>query len=135
AAAAVDANALTVLDARGCGPGADDRGKTKLPRHDGGVAHRAADVGHRARDLLEDRCPGRIGDLADQNVALAYARDLLHRPHDARRTLDDAARGGKPAQLAAPRIARGVEPPVQALARDAPEHHDRRIVDHVGDGT
>src|SRR2546430_10437221 len=57
----------------------------------------------------------------------------LHRPHDARRSLDDAARGGKPAQLTAPRIARGAQPPVQALARDAPEHHDRRIVDHVGD--
>src|SRR5437588_11603980 len=132
---AVDADALTVLDPRGRGPRAHHRGKTELPGHDGGVAHRAADVGYRARDLLEDRRPRRIGDLADEDVTLAHPADLLHRLHDARRTLDDTARGGKPAELAARHIARGAQPPIQALARDPPEHHDRRIVDHVADRT
>src|SRR5207302_1855934 len=70
---AVDADALTVLDPRGRGPRAHHRGKTELPGHDGGVAHRAADVGYRACDLLEDRRPGRIGDLADEDVALAHS--------------------------------------------------------------
>ena len=53
------------------------------------------------RDLLEDRRPGRVGDLADEDVALLQARDLLDRLHDARRAFDDAARGGEAADLVA----------------------------------
>src|SRR3979490_2115722 len=37
--------------------------------------------------------------------------------------------------LEAVRIAAGAQPGVEALARDAPEHDDRRIVDHVGNRT
>src|SRR4029077_11430406 len=119
---AVNADALAILDARGGGPGADDGGQSELARDDRGVAHRAANVGYRTGDLLEDRRPGRVGDLADENVPLAHAHDLLHRLHHARRALGHAAGGGIAADLAARTLPRGAQPGVQTLARDAPEH-------------
>src|SRR5262245_57798600 len=103
AAPAVDADTLTILDARRGVAGADHRGQSELARHDRCMAHRAADVRHRAGDLRKDGCPGRIGDLADENVALLQLRNLLDRLHDAGRPLDDTVRGRETLDLVAGR--------------------------------
>src|SRR5580692_642554 len=91
AAAAIDTDTLTVLDTCRAVAGTDDCGEAVLARDDGGVAHRAADIGHCPGDLVEDRRPGGIGNLANQNVPLFEARHLLHRRDDTGGPLGDAA--------------------------------------------
>ena len=59
-------------------------------------------------------------------------RDLLHRLHHARRAFDHAARSGEALDLVACRRVAGREPGIEALARDAPQHDDGRVVDDVG---
>src|SRR5664279_1523045 len=88
AAPAIHTDALTVLDPGGAVARAHHCGKAILSRHNGGVAHGAADVRYGAGNLVEDRRPGWIGDLADQNISLLQARHLLHRLDDAGGALD-----------------------------------------------
>src|SRR5690554_6614092 len=78
-APAVDADALAVLDPLRRLAGADHRRQVVLACDDGHVAHRSADVGDRRADALEDRTPGRVGDLADEDVALLDAADFTTR--------------------------------------------------------
>src|ERR1700728_3362606 len=87
ASAAVDADALDILYLLSGRPRAPDRGQTVLAPHNGRVAHRPADVRHCRGDVLENRSPTRIGDLADQYVAFAQATNLVNRLHDTGRTL------------------------------------------------
>ena len=44
---------------------------------------RAARVGDEAADLGEQHDPGRVGHLADEDVAVADLVELVDRPHDA----------------------------------------------------
>src|SRR3990172_7490545 len=46
--------------------------------------------GYGSPDLLEDRCPGRIGDLADEDIALLEPADLVNRADHPRRAFGDA---------------------------------------------
>src|SRR5690606_8102508 len=89
-APAVDADALAVLDPLRRLAGPDYRRQVVLARDDGHVAHRSADVADRRADALEDRAPGRVGDLADEDVALLDAADLVDRLHHPRRAFDHA---------------------------------------------
>jgi hypothetical protein len=99
------------------------------------VAHRAPEVGYRAQDLLKDRRPAGIRDLADEDVAGLQAADILDRFDDACRAFDDSTGGGKAADLVRSTVTTGLEPAVEALASDAPEHDDCRIIDDVGHRT
>src|SRR5690606_16621522 len=76
-APAVDAYALAVLDPLRRLAGPDHRRQVVLARDDGHVAHRPADVGYRRADALEDRAPGRVGDLAHQDIALLDTADFF----------------------------------------------------------
>ena len=79
--------------------GADHRGQAVFARDDGHVAHRSADVGDRRADLLEDRRPGRVGHLADEDVALLDAADLGDRLDHPRGAFDHARAGGEALEL------------------------------------
>src|SRR6478736_305424 len=131
-APAVDADALAVLDLGGGAAGADHRGQAVLAGDDGHVAHRPADVRHRGADLLEDRAPGRIGHLAHEDVALLDAADLGDRLDHPRRAFDHPVAGGEALELVGVGVGAFVEPGIEVLAGDAPQHNDRGVVDHVG---
>ena len=132
AAPAIDANALAVLDPLGRLAGADHRGEAVFARDDRHVAHRAADVADRGADLLEDRAPGRVGHLAHEDVALLDAADLGDRLDHPRRAFDHPVAGGEALELVGVGVGALVEPGIEVVAGDAPQHDDRRVVDHVG---
>ncbi len=98
------------------------------------MAHGAADVGDRRRDLLEDRRPGRVGHLTHQDVALLQPADLLDRLDHPRGALDHAVGGRDAADLVGIGLRTCRHPDVEVLSGDAPEHDDGRVFDHIGHG-
>ena len=100
-------------------------------RDDRRVRHDPADVGDGRLDLAEDRRPGRRGDRADQDLAVAHLRELLQRAHHARRALDLAGRRRVAAELRPGPVLRP-RPGLQAFLGHAPEHHHHRVVDRLG---
>src|ERR1700733_980465 len=132
AAPAIDAYPLTVLDARCTVAGSNDSRQSILARHDRRMAHGAANIRHGRDDRLKDGRPRRIGDLADEDVALLEARDLLDRFYDPRRPFGHTTRCGKSPYLVAVRTALSGKPRVQVLAGDTPEHDNGRIIDDIG---
>ena len=58
-------------------------------------------------------------------------RDFLDAAHHARRAFDYTAGGREPADFMRVTLP-GLEPGIETLTRDAPEHHDGRVIDDVG---
>ena len=96
--------------------GADDRRDAVLAGEDGRVRHGPAGVGHDRDDLAVQDLPGRVGHLADEDLARPEAVELGLGHDDARHALDDARRAGDAADLRRSTSPRAVE-----LVREAPQ--------------
>ena len=92
--------------------GRPDHGRDpELARQDGRVRGRPAGVGDEPGDLGEQDDPGRVGHLADQDVAVADVVEVVDRADDPRDPLDDPRR----ARDAADRVVVGGLLPLEAL--------------------
>src|SRR5882672_2896718 len=120
AAAAVDAYALARTDALGRLARANHRRHAVFARDDRGVRHRAADVRDRRKNLAEDRRPARIGDGADENVAVAYLADVIRARQDARDAFHDARGSGVAADLVRVLRIRHARPGIERFGGDSP---------------
>ncbi len=103
-------------------------------RHDGRMAHRAADIGHRRLDLAEHRPPARAGHRADEDVALAHLADLARGLEHPRNAFDDARRSGETGDHVLALLVDRRRPAFQAFAGDAPQHLHRGVFHRIGYG-
>ena len=96
--------------------GADDGRDAVLAGEDGRMRHGPAGVGHDGDDLAVEHLPGRVGHLADEDLAWLQAVELGLGHDDARDALDDARRAGDAGDLAVLLLLGAVE-----LVREAPQ--------------
>ena len=107
---AVDPDPVAGGDALGGDRGADDRRDAELAGEHGRMRRRAAGIGDEPGDLGEQDDPGRVGHLADQEVAVAHGIELVDRQHDPGDALDDTRRAGDALDLADVRGLLAMEP-------------------------
>jgi hypothetical protein len=112
--------------------GAEDRREPVLAGDDRRVRHDPTDVRDGCLDAREHGRPARRGRRADEDLARLHLIEVGDGGHDAGRPLDDARGRCHPAQLVRPpaavRAFLRVEPGLDALRRDPPEHDRDRLV-------
>src|SRR5215469_10147771 len=108
----IDADALTILNLLRGRARTNHRGQAVFARHNGGVAHRAANVRYRCRDLLKNGRPARIRNLANENVSVMEAVDLFSCLDHAGHTLNHAVGSGDSSDLVRIRLRTCLQPGV-----------------------
>ncbi len=94
------------------------------------MRHHAANVGDRGLDAGEHGRPTGGGDRADQNLAGLNVLEFFHARDHPGRPLDHAGRSGETLKFLGPRVRLRLQPPLDVLGGDAPEHDGERLGHH-----